>query len=93
MIRFEPLDGRFGRTVHGVDLTDGIADSDLQTLSAALYDHCLLFLKNQKIDKAAFLDFGRKWGTPIPHVLDHLRMPGFPELLGIGNTGAWAKKA
>ena len=92
MIRFEPLDGPFGRAVHGVDLTEGIADTDLQTLSAALYDHRLLVLKGQKIDKEAFLEFGRKWGTPIPHVLDHLRMPGYPELLGIGNTGAWAKK-
>ena len=25
-------------------------------------------------------------GTPIPHVLDHMRMPGYPELLAVGNT-------
>ena len=34
-----------------------------------------------------YLAFGRWWGEPIPHVLDHLRMPGYPEMMAIGNYG------
>jgi taurine dioxygenase len=91
MIQLEPLDGPFGRSVRGVDLSTGLADEDFGVLCQALYEHRVLVFKKQSIDKESFLGFGRKWGEPIPHVLDHLRMPGYPELLAIGNTGEWSK--
>lgn len=91
MIRFEPLDGPFGRAVRGVDLSTDLAEAELKVLCEALYENRVLVLKNQNIDKPAFLEFGRKWGEPIPHVLDHLRMPGHPELLALGNTGKQAQ--
>jgi alpha-ketoglutarate-dependent taurine dioxygenase len=91
MIEFTPLDGPFGRAVHGLDIRDGVDGETCRQLHEALYEHRVLVLKDQRCDEAAFLAFGRQWGTPIPHVLDNHRMPGFPELLQIGNMSERAK--
>ncbi len=90
MIGFEPLDGPFGQAVHGVDLAAGVTDDEFLTLSQALYRHRLLVLKQQNCDKDAYLRFGRQWGVPIQHVIDTARMPGYPDLLEVGNvTRRW----
>ena len=85
MIRYEKLDGPFGRSVYGLDLTDHISDGKLQTLTKALYDHRVLILKNQACTIDQYLKFGRLWGTPIQHVVDTSRMPDYPDLLSVGN--------
>ncbi len=85
MLRLEPLKGPFGRAVRGVDLADGVDDETFRALSSALYEHRVLVLKEQNCGEDAYLAFGRKWGAPIPHVADHRRMPGYPEMLEVGN--------
>ena len=91
MIEFKPLDGPFGHAVHGLDINDGVDEGTCRQLHAALYEHRVLVLKDQTCDEAAFLEFGRQWGAPIPHVLDNHRMPGFPEILQIGNMSERAQ--
>ena len=85
MFRLEPLPGPFGRAVRGIDLAAGIDDDMFRALSAALYEHRVLVLKEQTCGEDAYLAFGRRWGRPIPHVADHARMPGYPEMLEVGN--------
>ena len=85
MFRLEPLPGPFGRAVHGVDIAAGVDDGNFRALAEALYEHRVLVLKNQTCDEGAYLAFGRKWGAPIPHVVDTARMPGYPEMLEVGN--------
>ena len=75
-----------GANLCGIDLNKTITPSLMKTLTDALYEHRVIIIKNQKLTKARYLEFGRLWGTPIPHVLDHMRMPGYPELLAVGNT-------
>lgn len=90
MIRFEPLDGPFGCAAHGVDLAAGVDEEEFLTLAQALYRHRLLVLKGQTCDKDAYLRFGRQWGVPIRHVIDTARMPGYPDLMEVGNvTRRW----
>lgn len=90
MIELEPLDGPFGRAVRGVDIAGGVDDATFRELSQALYRHRVLVIKNQTADKDSYLAFGRQWGTPIQHVLDNARMPGYPDMLEIGNVTARA---
>ena len=85
MISIERLPAPFGCAAYGVDLTAGVDDDQFRTLSQALYQHRLLVLKDQTCDKDAFLRFGRQWGVPIQHVVDTARMPGYPDLLEVGN--------
>ena len=86
MLTTQPLPGNFGVAVRGVDLIAGAADRTMRALTQALYAHRVIVLKDQSLDRDSYLAFGRRWGTPIPHVLDHMRMPGYPDLLVVGNT-------
>lgn len=80
------LDAHFGAEVTGLDLAEGADHGTLRSLTEALYEHKVLAIRGQSFNQDNYLAFGRKWGTPIPHVLDHMRMPGYPELLTVGNT-------
>ncbi len=85
-MKITPLEAPFGAEVTGIDLGPGIDDATLGGLVAALHEHRLLVIRGQDLGKDAYLRFGRRWGEPIPHVLDHLRMPGYPEMMAVGNT-------
>lgn len=80
MMTITPLDAVLGSEIRSVDLSAGADNSLMRTLTGALYDHRVIVIRDQRFDRDRFLRFGRRWGTPIPHVLDHMRMPGYPEL-------------
>ena len=82
----EPLNANFGAQVSGVDIGNDVDADTLLALSSALYEHMVLVIREQSLTEPRYLGFGRKWGEPIPHVLDHMRMPGYPELMTVGNT-------
>ena len=86
MVAIVPLDAALGASVEGIDLAIPPSDGLMRVLTAALYRHRVLVIKRQKLDQESYLHFGRQWGVPIPHVADHMRMPGYPELMGVGNT-------
>ena len=66
----------------------------LKTLADAVHKHRLLVIRGQRMTRDQYLEFGRWWGEPIPHVLDHLRMRGYPEMMAIGNYGGeWKDNA
>ena len=80
------LDAVLGAEIRGVDVGAGVDDALMRTLTDALYAYRVIVIKNQRLDEDRYLRFGRWWGVPIPHVLDHMRMPGYPELMTVGNT-------
>jgi taurine dioxygenase len=93
MVEIVPIDGAaHGANAWGVDLNQPLGGDLMKTLADALYEHRVLVIKNQTLDQPTYLDFGAWWGTPIPHVLDHMRMPGYPALLAVGNTEEKDKK-
>ena len=76
----------FGAEIHGVDLGVGVSDEVLGAVVDALYAHRVVVIKGQRLDEARYLAFGRRLGRPTAHALDHLRMPGYPEIEPIGNV-------
>ena len=76
----------FGAEIHGLDLAGDLPDSLMGEILDALYAHRIVVIKNQGLDEAQYLDFGRRLGRPVAHALDHLRMPGWPEIEPIGNV-------
>jgi len=84
-MQLKPLYWSFGIEASDLDVA-ALDDRAFRGLADALYRHRLLVIRGQRLDKPAYLGFGRRWGQPIPHVLDHMRMPGFPEMLVVGNT-------
>ena len=91
IMEIKNLDAPFGVEVLGVDLKVENSDALMMELTSVLYEHRLLVIRGQKMEPAQYLDFGRQWGTPHPHVLDHARMKGFPDLLEVGNVTERAK--
>ena len=92
MLSIRPLDASFGVEATGVDLSDGFDPETMRQLVGALHDHRVLVIREQSLTKQAYLRFGEQWGTPHPHVLDHLRMEGNPALMAVGNTEEQHKK-
>ena len=86
MATITPLDAVLGAEIRGIDVGAGVDDATMRTLTDALYAHRVIVIKDQRLDEDRYLRFGRQWGTPIPHVLDHMRMAGYPELMTVGNT-------
>ena len=76
----------FGAEIQGVDLSGTLSDAVLADILDALYEHRLVVIRNQHLDPARYLAFGRRLGRPDAHPLDHLRMPGHPEIEPIGNV-------
>ena len=87
-MKIKPLDAHFGAEILGVDLSSNVDGAMMQQLTEALYNHRVIVIRDQHLNEHSYLKFGRAWGQPIPHVLDHLRMPGFPEMMTVGNTDA-----
>ena len=88
MLSIGPLEGaNFGAEAVGIDIARGLDDKVLKALADAVHEHRLLVIRDQHMTEDRYLAFGRWWGEPIPHVLDHLRMPGYPEMMAIGNYG------
>ena len=78
MATITPLDAVLGAEIRGVDIGAGVGDSLMRTLTDALYAHRVIVIRDQRLDEDRYRRFGRQWGTPIPHMLDHMRMPGIP---------------
>ena len=76
----------FGAEIHGLDLGRDLSDALTGEIVDSLYAHRFVVIKNQRLDEARYLAFGHRLGRPVAHALDHLRMPGFPEIEPIGNV-------
>ena len=81
-----PLDANFGAEISGIDLNNSLSDETWRTLTDALYANRIIVIRNQNLDKETYYQFGQKLGDPIPHVLNHLRMPDYPAMMVVGNT-------
>ena len=87
MFDLRPIDpSAFGAEMRGLDIGHELSDEVMGNVLDALYAYRFLVIKNQRLDEARYLDFGRRLGRPVAHPLDHLRMPGWPEIEPIGNV-------
>lgn len=87
MFDLNPTDpSAFGAEIRGLDIGHELSDAVVGEILDALYAHRFLVIKNQRLDEARYLAFGRRLGRPVAHPLDHLRMPGWPEIEPIGNV-------
>ncbi len=92
MLKVNQLDAAFGAEVLEIDLKSNMGKTLMLELTSLLYKHRLLVIRGQEMKPAEYVEFGRHWGIPHPHELDHARMPGFPELLELGNVTKLAKE-
>lgn len=83
----QPLPGTFGLEIQSVDVSSpDFSDEDLRTLLQTLYDNQLIVLRDQHLTSDRFVAFAERIGEPIPHVLAHKRLPGYPGILPLTNV-------
>lgn len=87
MISVSPLkDAPFGAEIVGFDVRDH-SDEELKAVVDALHENRFVVIRDQQgLTMDEYLAWGEEWGRPHPHVLDHLRLPGYPGIMAIGNT-------
>ena len=48
-IRIEPLTGNIGAEIHGVDLCNGLPDSEFEIVQKAFLEHQVVFFREQEL--------------------------------------------
>ena len=86
LIGFDPTPNcPLGAQVSGVDLSKPLQPSAIQALQKSLPKYRALSIPKQQLQPDDFIRFGRIFGNPHPHVLEHLRLAGHPEILVLTN--------
>ncbi|MFT5449521.1 MAG: taurine dioxygenase [Gammaproteobacteria bacterium] len=87
-----PLTGsEFVAEVVGLDASKALDAEQVIACRQVLADHRVLVFRDQMLEPEAYVAFAKNFGTPVPHVLDHLRMDGTPEIMLVGNIGQTAR--
>jgi taurine dioxygenase len=76
----------FGAVVRGIDLRRQLDDATVRSLVDVLHRHRVMLLPGQELEPAQFVRYGRHFGDPHPHVLEHKRLPGHPDILLLSNV-------
>jgi taurine dioxygenase len=63
----EPVTGSIGAVIRGVRLNDGLSDSTLALVRAALVRHKVIFFRDQHLTDEAHEDFTARLGRPLEH--------------------------
>ncbi|HEY1795615.1 MAG TPA: TauD/TfdA family dioxygenase [Stellaceae bacterium] len=66
-IEIRPVAGAIGAEIHGVDLSEHLADGVIADIRAALNQHCVIFFRDQEIDAEQQKSFSRRFGEIFIH--------------------------
>ncbi|WP_261571076.1 TauD/TfdA dioxygenase family protein [Frankia gtarii] len=79
-----PLSGHTGAEIHGIDLREELDDATVAEIRSALHQWKVVFFRDQHIDHAQQVAFGRRFGRLTPaHPHEEAPPAGFPEILPI----------
>ena len=80
-----PLAAVTGAEIVGIDLSRELAPADFAKVHRAHLDHHLLVFRDQRITPQQHIDFSRRFGRLMIHVLHQFHLPGHPEILIVSN--------
>ncbi|MFE4663451.1 TauD/TfdA dioxygenase family protein [Streptomyces sp. NPDC056716] len=64
-IEVRPVAGHIGAEITGVDLADGLDDTQVAAVRAALLRWKVVFFRGQRLDHAGHVGFARRFGEPV----------------------------
>jgi alpha-ketoglutarate-dependent sulfate ester dioxygenase len=77
----EPISGRIGAEITGVDISEPLDDSVVEVIRQALDAWKVVFFRGQKLDHASQIAFGRRFGgLTYAHPHDDTPPEGYPEI-------------
>jgi alpha-ketoglutarate-dependent taurine dioxygenase len=76
-----PIAGRIGAEIHGLDISQPLDERTVAGLRDAVLQHRVIFFRNQTLDDAAQVRFGRAFGElTYAHPFNDTPPDGFPEI-------------
>ena len=75
-----------GAEVLGLDLSRELGSADFSRIHQAHLDHHVLVFRDQRITPQQHIDFSRRFGRLMIHVLHQFHLPGHPEILVVSNV-------
>ncbi|MEO7151394.1 MAG: TauD/TfdA family dioxygenase [Burkholderiaceae bacterium] len=86
MPHIEPVSDLAGARIHGLDLSQPLADADFAAVERALHEHAYVVLPRQTVTTHQFVAFARRWGPPEPHVIDTFHHAADANILVLSNV-------
>jgi taurine dioxygenase len=80
-----PLSPTVGAEVVGIDLSRPLSEHDLARVHRAHLDHHVVVFRDQRITPAQHIEFSRRFGKLMIHVLHQFHLAGHPEILIVSN--------
>ena len=80
-----PLHDAVGVELSGLDLEDGAQPAAVETLRDRVHRHGCALMRGQSLPPPALARLGRALGEPLPPFRPQYSLPGFPEIIGVGN--------
>jgi len=84
-MQLKKLSEGFGIEAGGVDLSS-LHGNDFEKLESEFFKHQILVVRGQKLSASRFLEFGRRFGPPEPHVIDQFHHPEHSDILILSNV-------
>lgn len=81
-MKVQKIAGALGAEISGVDLRAGLSAAQAQDVRQALLDHKVIFLRNQDLTPAQFMDFALAMGEPVEYPMVK-GLAGFPQIIEV----------
>ena len=81
-MNIKKIAGALGAELSGFDLSKGVPSSLAAELRRVFLEHQVIFMRNQNLTPAQFLDFGRAMGEPIEYPFVK-GLDGFPHIIEV----------
>lgn len=86
MVEITPNEDGFGARITGVDLTQPLDDATFRTVAMAVHEHAAVVIPDQELTSAQFTAFGSRFGEPVLHVEEDIRLKEEPKILTLSNA-------
>lgn len=84
--QIKPLPAPAGAEVIGLDLSQPLNNDDFARIHRAHLDHHVLVFRDQHITPQQHIEFSRRFGKLMIHVLHQFHLQGHPEILTVSNV-------
>lgn len=86
MLSIRKSGAALGAEVTAVDLSREVSPDLFKEITAALYEHEVIFFRNQKLTPEQHIAFSRRFGELEHHVRADCCKPGYPEIFVVSNV-------
>jgi len=85
-MQINPMTPILGAEVLGIDLSQPIDGATFGAINDALVKHSVIVIRDQDLSPEALIDFSRRFGPLMVHVLKEALLDGHPEIYKLSNV-------